>query len=133
MKMNVGRRVRQLRAEKGLSQRDLQELTGMLRHYISRIENGHSVPTLENLERLAAALDVPLYQLFYVSDDPPSIPSPIPRAALEQFGQDPCQDGKGAPFLMKLKMYTNKIAEPDRKVLLDLARKLAPRRGPPVG
>ncbi|PYV26996.1 MAG: hypothetical protein DMG24_05820 [Acidobacteria bacterium] len=33
--------------------------------HISRVENGHTVPTLETLERLASVLDIPLYQLFY--------------------------------------------------------------------
>ena len=61
----IGKRIRKLRQEKGLSQADVGKRMGVLRSYISRVENGHTVPSLETLERLAAALETPLYQLFY--------------------------------------------------------------------
>lgn len=67
--MILGKRVRKLREAKGLSQGDIEKRTGLLRAYISRVENGHTVPSLETLERLAAALEVPLYQVFYEGDD----------------------------------------------------------------
>jgi transcriptional regulator with XRE-family HTH domain len=70
--MLIGQRIRQLREQKGLSQGDLEAATGLLRGYISRVENGHTVPSLETLERFAAALDVPLYQLFYTAEGGPA-------------------------------------------------------------
>jgi transcriptional regulator with XRE-family HTH domain len=74
--MVLGKRIRQLREEKKLSQEAIEKQTGLLRHYISRVENGHTVPSLETLERLAAALEVPLYQLFYEGKEPSTPPSP---------------------------------------------------------
>jgi len=68
--MRIGSRMRQLRQQKGLSQEDIERKTDMLRGYISRIENGHSVPRLETLQRFAAAIDVPLYQFFYDRQEP---------------------------------------------------------------
>src|SRR6266568_9500770 len=63
--MVIGTRLRKLREDKDFSQGDIEKRTGLLRCYISRVENGHTVPSLETLERLASALEVPLYQLFY--------------------------------------------------------------------
>lgn len=69
--MPIGARIRQLREQKGLSQGDIERMTGLLRCYTSRVENGHTVPSLETLERFAAALGIPLYELFYTGAEPP--------------------------------------------------------------
>src|SRR5579863_6222062 len=61
----IGQRLRVLREEKKLSQGDIEKKTGLLRCYVSRVENGHTVPAVETLEKFARALEVPLYQLFY--------------------------------------------------------------------
>jgi transcriptional regulator with XRE-family HTH domain len=53
-----------------MSQGDIERSTGMLRAYISRVEHGHTVPSLGSLERFAAALDVPFYQLFREASEP---------------------------------------------------------------
>lgn len=66
--MSVGKRIKSLREQKGLSQRDVEEKTGMLRCYISRAENDRLMPSLDNLEKFARALEVPLYFLFYESE-----------------------------------------------------------------
>jgi transcriptional regulator with XRE-family HTH domain len=60
-----------LREQKNLSQGDVEKRTGLLRCYISRVENGHTVPAIETLEKMARALEVPLYQLFYDGEEPP--------------------------------------------------------------
>ena len=60
----IGDRLRALREDKKLSQGDIEKRTGLLRCYISRVENGHTVPAIETLEKMARALEVPLYQLF---------------------------------------------------------------------
>jgi transcriptional regulator with XRE-family HTH domain len=62
--MVIGERLRDLREQKKLSQGDIQNRTGLLRCYISRVENGHTIPSVETLEKMARALEVPLYQLF---------------------------------------------------------------------
>jgi len=61
----IAERLRELREDKNLSQGDVEKRTGLLRCYISRVENGHTVPSIETLEKLARALEVPLYQLSY--------------------------------------------------------------------
>ena len=71
--MLIGDRIRALREAKKLSQGDIEERTGLLRSYISRIENGHTVPSVETLEKWARALEVPLYQLFYGGEEPPKL------------------------------------------------------------
>ena len=47
--MLIGARLRQLREQKQMSQGDIEERTGLLRCYVSRVENGHTVPSLETL------------------------------------------------------------------------------------
>ena len=75
--MVVGGRLRGVREKKNLSQGDIEKRTGLLRCYISRVENGHTVPSVEALEKLARALEVPLYQLFYEGEKPPTIPNSL--------------------------------------------------------
>lgn len=125
--MSIGLRLRQLREQKGLSQGDIENTTGLLRCYISRVENGHTVPSLETLERFAAALDVPLYQLFYVGPDLPQMPNLTPHKSLEELAEEEGKAGEDARFLLKLRALMVRIPEPDRMVLLTLARKLASR------
>ena len=87
--MIIGKRIRKLREAKGLSQAGIEQRTGLLRSYISRVENGHTVPSLETLERLAAALEIPLYQLFYEGDERPTpVPDLTPRRTLETLADD---------------------------------------------
>ncbi len=86
--MLIGKRIRELREEKKLSQGEIAQRTGLLRHYISRVENGHTVPSLETLERLAAALDLPLYQLFHEGDDVRSVREFEVRGGAEKLASD---------------------------------------------
>ncbi len=125
--MSIGARIRQIREQKGLSQGDIEKATGLLRCYTSRVENGHTVPSLETLERFAAALGVPLYQLFYTQDETASTPSLLPRKSLEELAQASGPEGEEARFFIKLKAYLDRIAGPDREVVLSLAKKLATR------
>jgi transcriptional regulator with XRE-family HTH domain len=71
--MIIGDRLRALREERKLSQGDIEKRTGLLRCYLSRVENGHTVPSVETLEKLARAFEVPLYKLFYDGDKPPKL------------------------------------------------------------
>ncbi len=72
--MLIGQRIRQLRQRKGLSQGDIEKASGLLRCYISRVEHGHTMPSVATLERFATALNVPLYRLFYTEEDSPAAP-----------------------------------------------------------
>ena len=63
--MIIGDRLKSLRESKNLPQGDIEERTGLLRCYISRVENGHTVPAVSTLEKMARALEIPMYQLFH--------------------------------------------------------------------
>jgi len=79
--MIIGDRLKELREVKNLSQGDIERRTGLLRCYTSRVENGHTVPSLETLEKYARALEIPLYQLMYDGDHPPTPSKSTPRRA----------------------------------------------------
>ena len=125
--MLIGSRIRQLRSQKGMSQGDIEAKTGLMRCYISRVENGHTVPSLETLERFATALQMPLYQLFYTDDAQPSTPNLTPRKSLEELVDANGKGGTEARFLMKLQRLLDHIADSDRELLLTLAKKLSAR------
>ncbi len=72
--MVVSERLRAIREQKELSQGDIEERTGLKRCYVSRVENGHTIPSIETLEKMARALEIPMYQLFYDGEAPPSPP-----------------------------------------------------------
>lgn len=123
--MIIGDRIRALREQKELSQGDIEKRTGLLRCYISRVENGHTVPAIETIEKVARALEVPLYQLFYDGEEPPELPRLPKRRSADDiaFGSA----GKEARFLNRLRRLLGKIEEPDRRLLLYMAQKLASR------
>jgi transcriptional regulator with XRE-family HTH domain len=122
-KVLIGDRLRAIREEKKLSQGDIEKRTGLLRCYVSRVENGHTVPAVETIEKFARALEVPIYQLFYDGEKPPQLPN-LPKrktAADIVWGTT----GKDARFLTKLRRLLARTAEGDRKLLLSMAQKIA--------
>src|ERR1700689_3086841 len=62
--MMISERLRALRESKNMSQGDIEARTGLKRCYVSRVENGHTVPSVDTLEKFARALEVPMYRLF---------------------------------------------------------------------
>jgi transcriptional regulator with XRE-family HTH domain len=124
--MVIGTRLKKLREDRSLSQGDIEKRTGLLRCYISRVENGHTVPSLETLERLAAALEIPLYQLFFEGDEEPVLPNLSKRRTTEELVLDAEQE-KEVRFFEKVKRLLSKIDEKDRQLLLYMAQKLASR------
>jgi transcriptional regulator with XRE-family HTH domain len=123
--MAIGARLRQLREHRKMSQDDVERLTGLLRCYTSRVEHGHTVPSLGTLEKYAAAFSVPLCQLFYEGDEPPPLAKLTPRKTLEELAKEPGKKGAEARFLLKLKKLLSKVKERDRAVFLATAQKLA--------
>ncbi|HWX38884.1 MAG TPA: helix-turn-helix transcriptional regulator [Candidatus Sulfotelmatobacter sp.] len=120
--MIIGDRLRILREQKKFSQGEIEKRTGLLRCYISRVENGHTVPAVETLEKFARALEVPLYQLFYDGDEPPKMPS-LPKRRTNGaiiWGDS----GKDARTLMKLRQLLSRADEDDRRLLLFMAKKM---------
>lgn len=129
--MIIGDRLREMREEKKLSQGDIEKRTGLLRCYISRVENGHTVPAIETLEKLARALEVPLYQLFYDGEEPPKLPNLPRRKSSEDIAWGSA--GKDGRFLNKLRRLLAKTEGADRKLLLHMAQKMAGTKSRRVG
>jgi transcriptional regulator with XRE-family HTH domain len=123
--MIIGDRLREMREAKNLSQGDIEKRTGLLRCYVSRVENGHTVPAVETLEKLARAFEVPLYQLFYEGEEPPVLPTLLKNKPSDDDAWG--SSGKEARYLNKLRRLMGKANEEDRKLILLLAQKLARR------
>jgi transcriptional regulator with XRE-family HTH domain len=115
--MVIGDRLRDLREFKGLTQDDIQKRTGLMRPHLSRVENGHTVPSAETLEKWARALNVPLYALFYDGDQPP-MARPVERAGL--WGST----GKDARLLAKFRRAIARLDDASRALLLQTAREM---------
>jgi transcriptional regulator with XRE-family HTH domain len=121
--MIVADRLRTLREKKKLSQGDIEERTGLLRCYVSRVENGHTVPAVETLEKFARALEVPLYELLYEGDEPPQ---KHPALDIKGSGGDSWgSTGKDARYLKQIIRFLSKMDEKDRKLLLYVTAKMA--------
>src|ERR1700730_7441577 len=123
--MDIGNRLRSVREEKNLSQGDIEQRTGLLRCYISRVENGHTVPAIETLEKMARALEMPLYQLFYDGGEAPDLPTMPTRRTAEEMAWG--STGKEARFLTMFRRLLGRIDEGDRRLLLYMAQKMANR------
>ncbi len=123
--MIIGDRLRDMREQKKLSQGDIEKRTGLLRCYISRVENGHTVPAIETLEKLARAMEIPMYQWFYDGDEPPQLPNLPKRKSSDDIAWG--SSGKDARYLGKLRRLLAKTEDEDRKLLLYMAQKMAKR------
>jgi transcriptional regulator with XRE-family HTH domain len=117
--MLIGERLCQLREQRDLSQGDIEKRTGLLRSYVSRVENDHTVPSVETLEKFARALEVPLFQIFYEGDERPSLKALQPHPKL--WGSS----GKDAQLVAQFRRSLSNVKAKDRKLLLHMARKLA--------
>ena len=62
--MNIGETIRNYRLQRGMSQGDIEKRTGLLRCYLSRVENGHTIPSLDTLAKIAGAMEIALSQFF---------------------------------------------------------------------
>ena len=60
----IGQRIRNYRTQQKLSQEKLAELSGCHPTYIGQVERGEKNATLESIEKIASALNIPLAQLF---------------------------------------------------------------------
>ncbi|MGA2511441.1 MAG: helix-turn-helix domain-containing protein [Candidatus Acidiferrales bacterium] len=121
--MVIADRLRALREEKKLSQGDIEKRTGLLRCYISRVENGHTVPAIETLEKLARAMEVPLYQLFYDGEEPPKLPNLPKRKSGDDIAWG--SSGKNGRTLDKFRKLLSRTDEKNQKLLLLMAQKMA--------
>ena len=109
--INIGATIRAFRLQKGMSQGDIEKRTGLLRCYLSRVENGHTVPSLDTLQKIASALDMPLGQFF--SDE---VVRDVPGLSLNE---------DEIRFLTQIQRYSAHLGEGDRRLLLAMVRKFA--------
>src|ERR1700743_562293 len=103
--MNIGTPICGYRLQKGRSQGDIEKRTGLLRCYLSRVENGHTVPSLETLQKIARALDLQLAEFFaeeIVSKEMSSL----------HLGENEIR------FLTQVQRYSAHLGESDRRLLL---------------
>ena len=121
--MVIGDRLRELREQKKLSQGHIEKRTGLLRCYISRVENGHTVPAVATLEKMARALEIPMYRLFHEGDAPAKAPAVFKTESPDDalWGNS----GKDAKFLNQLRRLLGKAKEDDRKLILYTLQKMA--------
>ncbi len=117
--MVIGDRLKELRESKELSQGDIEKRTGLLRCYISRVENGHTVPAVSTLEKMARALEVPMYRLFHDGDAPASLRKLKPPKD-DEWGST----GGEAAYLSKLRRLLAKMEPGDQKLLRHMAQKV---------
>jgi transcriptional regulator with XRE-family HTH domain len=122
----IGARLRTLRTERNMSQGDIEERTGLQRCYVSRVENGHTIPSLDTLEKMARALEVPVYKFFYEGDVPPQVPplQVVKKNGTEEWGFS----GKWGQFVGRMRSLLGKMEEHDRQLLLLMAYKMARKR-----
>lgn len=123
--MLIGQRLREIRESKHLSQGDIEKRTGLLRCYTSRVENGHTVPAIETLEKYARALEVPLYKLFYEGSGQPEKPKLPVAQVVGEWGAKGRERGELRLFAKAL----SRMNDRKRKLLLDMARGMARRKG----
>lgn len=123
--MVIGDRLKTLREAKDLSQGDIQKRTGLLRCYVSRVENGHTVPSVETLEKFARALELPLYHLMFDGDKPPTLPKSAKRST-----ENPLESSRSGALLMrKLVSLLAKMEQGDRNLILFLAGRVSKKQG----
>ena len=123
--MDIGHRLTALREQRNLSQGDIEKRTGLLRCYVSRVENGHTVPAIETLEKFARALEVPLYQLMYDGTEPPKLPTKTNgHKKAPEWGDV----GKDARFLNRLCRFLAAMNDGDRQLLLSFAENVTKKQ-----
>ncbi len=110
--MKIGTTIRAFRQEKGMSQGDIEKKTGLLRCYLSRVENGHTVPSLDTLAKIATALDIPVSHFFL--DEPLSLQASGQKLSDEEIR-----------FLSQIRRYSTNLNESDRRLLLTMVKKFA--------
>jgi transcriptional regulator with XRE-family HTH domain len=122
--MLIGQRLRELRESKKMSQGDLEKRTGLLRCYTSRVENGHTVPSVETLEKYARAMEIPLYKLFYEGKKPLKHPAiSFAERAKPIWGAKENERNE----LRKFAKAFLRMDERGRRLLASMAQKMAGR------
>jgi transcriptional regulator with XRE-family HTH domain len=110
--LSIGTTIRGYRLQRGMSQGDIEKRTGLLRCYLSRVENGHTVPSLDTLAKIAQAMEIPLSQFFAEE----GAPAELQGASLND---------DEIRFLSQIQRYSSSLTDSDRRLLLAMVRKFA--------
>jgi transcriptional regulator with XRE-family HTH domain len=121
-KVNIGEVIRSYRGQRGLSQGDIERRTGLLRCYLSRVENGHTVPSLETLAKIAEAMDISLADFF------PGTETAHDRDTQKMLGELSQDEIR---FLSEIKRYSTTLSDGDKQLVLAMIRKMASMIPPP--
>ena len=121
-KVNIGEVIRTYRSDRGLSQGDIERRTGLLRCYLSRVENGHTVPSLETLAKIAEAMDIALAEFFPGAETQPDRET---QKMLGELSEDEIR------FLYEIKKHSSTLSDGDKRLVLAMIRKMA-TIAPPV-
>jgi transcriptional regulator with XRE-family HTH domain len=121
--MLIGQKLREIREAKNMSQVEIAEATGLVQPYVSRVENGHTIPGVETLEKWASALKIPLYQILYEGEEPPK---PL-KLSGNHHGDLWGNSGRQLHDLKRLRQYLAIMNEQERELLMSLAGRMATR------
>jgi transcriptional regulator with XRE-family HTH domain len=111
--MNIGETIRNYRLQKSMSQGDIEKRTGLLRCYLSRVENGHTIPSLDTLAKIAGSMEIPLAQFFSDSAENGA------AKAGPQLTEDEVR------FLSQIRRYSPNLNDSDRKLVIAMVKKMA--------
>ena len=117
--MNIGETIRNFRLQKGMSQGDIEKRTGLLRCYLSRVENGHTIPSLDTLAKIAGAMDLALGQFFAETANE----NGGSHKAVPQLTEDEVR------FLTQIRRYSPNLNDSDRKLVIAMVKKMAAGAG----
>jgi transcriptional regulator with XRE-family HTH domain len=112
--MNIGETIRNFRLQKGMSQGDIEKRTGLLRCYLSRVENGHTIPSLDTLAKIATAIEVPLAGFFADGNGNGENGKNLPQLSEDEIR-----------FLTQIRRYSSGLNDSDRKLVLAMVKKMA--------
>ena len=124
--MFIAGRLRAIRLQRKITQGVIEKRTGLQRSYISRVENGYTVPSVATLEKWARALGVPLYQIFFDEEVPPTSKSSARKETRSKSAAAAEENDKG--YLPRLRWLLGRMSESNRQLLLDLARTMMKRK-----
>jgi transcriptional regulator with XRE-family HTH domain len=120
--LNIGQVIRSYRGDRGLSQGDIERRTGLLRCYLSRVENGHTVPSLETLAKIAEAMEITLADFFPGTETARDCQT---RNMLGELSKDEIL------FLTEMKKCCTTLSHEDKKLVLGMIRKMVAVVPPP--
>jgi transcriptional regulator with XRE-family HTH domain len=112
--INIGETIRNYRLQKGMSQGDIEKRTGLLRCYLSRVENGHTIPSLDTLSKIAGAMEIALSQFFSEAGHGSNGSKGLPQLSDDEVR-----------FLSQIRRYSTSLNDSDRKLVLAMVKKMA--------